>query len=43
MLHDPRFLPPDGTVREVALALMAGWLAGVQTFLPSGTVGADTP
>jgi amidohydrolase len=41
MLHDPRFLPPDETVREVALAMMAGWLAGVQTFLPSGagTVG----
>jgi hypothetical protein len=34
MLHDPRFLPPDGTVREVALALLAGWLAAVETHLP---------
>jgi amidohydrolase len=31
MLHDPRFLPPDAAVRQVALALLAGWLAGVQT------------
>ena len=34
MLHDATFLPPDGTVREVALALLAGWLAAVATHLP---------
>jgi amidohydrolase len=34
MLHDAQFLPPDGTVREVALGLLAGWLAGVETHLP---------
>jgi amidohydrolase len=34
MLHDAQFLPPDGTVREVALALLAGWLAAVETHLP---------
>jgi amidohydrolase len=33
-LHDAAFLPPDGTVREVALALLAGWLAAVETHLP---------
>jgi len=33
MLHDARFLPPDGAVREVALALLAGWLAAVETHL----------
>ena len=33
MLHDARFLPPDSAVREVALALMAGWLAAVETHL----------
>ncbi len=42
MIHDAHFLPPDGTVREVALALMAGWLAAVETFLtPPGTAGQD--
>jgi amidohydrolase len=35
MLHDATFLPPDGTVREVALALMAGWLAAVGVHLPA--------
>jgi amidohydrolase len=25
-LHDPRFLPPDDTVRSVAHALLAGYL-----------------
>ena len=34
MLHDAQFLPPDGTVREVALALLAGWLAAVEQHLP---------
>jgi glutathione S-transferase len=33
MLHDARFLPPDSAVREVALALLAGWLAAVETHL----------
>jgi amidohydrolase len=28
-LHDPRFLPPDNTVRSVAQALLAGYLAAV--------------
>jgi amidohydrolase len=36
MIHDAHFLPPDTTVREVALALMAGWLAAVETFLLTG-------
>jgi amidohydrolase len=45
MLHDARFLPPDGTVREVALALLAGWLAAVETHLPSAVhpEGGDGP
>jgi amidohydrolase len=30
MLHDPRFLPDDAAVRDVAIALMSGWLAGAQ-------------
>jgi amidohydrolase len=34
MLHDPHFLPPDSSVPEVALALMAGWLAAVETHVP---------
>ncbi len=33
MLHDPRYLPPDDAVREVAVALLAGWLGGAQTVL----------
>ncbi|WP_233153667.1 M20 family metallopeptidase [Kineosporia sp. R_H_3] len=41
MLHDAAFLPPDGTVREVALALMAGWLAAVEVHLGPGAAGAD--
>jgi metal-dependent amidase/aminoacylase/carboxypeptidase family protein len=41
-LHDAQFLPPDGAVREVALALLAGWLAGVETHLPRrGAAGED--
>jgi amidohydrolase len=40
MLHDARFLPPDGSVREVAVALLSGWLAGVETFVaPDGQDG----
>lgn len=31
MLHDARYLPSDGVVREVAVTLLAGWLAGAQT------------
>jgi hypothetical protein len=30
MLHDPRFLPDDDRVGDVARALLAGWLAGAQ-------------
>jgi amidohydrolase len=42
MLHDPHFLPPDGTVREVALALLAGWLGAVETHvLHVGTASED--
>jgi amidohydrolase len=41
MLHDPHFLPPDGTVREVALALMAGWLGAVETHLPQVGPGSE--
>jgi amidohydrolase len=47
MLHEPGFLPSDDAVREVAVAQMAGWLAGVQTLLevpqvpPSASVVAD--
>jgi amidohydrolase len=41
-LHDARFLPPDGVVREVALALLAGWLAAVETHLAGvGAAGED--
>jgi len=42
LLHDATFLPPDGTVREVALALLAGWLAGVEAYLPH-SLPADVP
>jgi len=31
MLHDATFLPPDGTVRQTATAMLAGYLAGVET------------
>jgi len=41
MLHDAAFLPPDGTVREVASALLAGWLAAVETHLPHLVAGAE--
>lgn len=30
MLHDSRYLPPDHTVRDVALALLAGYLGGAE-------------
>jgi amidohydrolase len=30
MLHDARFLPADDRIRDVAVALMSGWLAGAQ-------------
>lgn len=29
-LHDPRFLPPDAAVGDVAQAMLAGWLAAAQ-------------
>jgi len=32
-LHDPRYLPGDGAVGEVARALLAGWLAAAETLL----------
>ncbi len=31
MLHDPRFLPPDRVVGEVAAAMLAGYLGAVDT------------
>lgn len=34
MLHDATFLPPDTTVRDAALALLSGYLAGVETHVP---------
>jgi len=30
-LHHPRFVPPDDTVREVAMAFLAGYLAAGAT------------
>lgn len=36
-LHHPEFLPTDGAVRDVARALVAGWLAGAELVL-EGTV-----
>ena len=33
MLHDASYLPADHVVREVALALLAGWLAGAEAAL----------
>ena len=38
MLHDPRFLPADQRIRDVAIALMCGWLAGVQLLGASGAI-----
>jgi amidohydrolase len=40
MLHDPRFLPDDARVADVAQALLAGWLAGAQ--LLADASGATT-
>jgi amidohydrolase len=34
MLHDAGFLPPDSTVRHTALAMLAGYLAAVQSWVP---------
>jgi amidohydrolase len=39
MLHDARFLPADERVRDVAVALMSGWLAGVQLLAEAGEIG----
>jgi amidohydrolase len=36
MLHDARYLPGDHVVRQVALAMMAGWLAGAERQLVGG-------
>jgi amidohydrolase len=42
MLHAARFLPSDDAVRDVALALLSGWLAGVETFVaPERGTGPD--
>lgn len=39
-LHDPRFLPPDAAVGEVARAMLAGWLAAAGS-LGDGRWGID--
>jgi amidohydrolase len=38
MLHDARFLPSDDRVRDVAVALMSGWLAGAQLLAEAGEI-----
>jgi amidohydrolase len=38
MLHDARFLPSDDRVRDVAVALMSGWLAGAQLLSEAGEI-----
>jgi hypothetical protein len=43
MLHDASFLPPDGAVRDVALALLADYLAGVGAHVPGNRSPARTP
>ncbi|GAB6900042.1 M20 metallopeptidase family protein [Kineosporia succinea] len=35
MLHDPSFLPGDEVVRQVAVALLAGWLGAASVTSPS--------
>ena len=42
MLHDARFLPADERVRDVAVALMSGWLAGAQ-LLAAAARAAESP
>jgi amidohydrolase len=37
MLHDAGYLPGDHVVREVALALLAGWLSGAESLLTAHT------
>jgi amidohydrolase len=37
MLHDAAFLPLDATVRDTALAMLAGYLAAVQAYVPGST------
>jgi amidohydrolase len=43
MLHDPRFLPADAQVRDVAVAMMSGWLGAVQLLAEAGEVILPSP
>ncbi len=44
MLHEPRFLPPDDVIADVAHAMLAGYLAALQHHLGNdGDPAAGTP
>jgi amidohydrolase len=43
VLHDAGYLPSDDVVERVAVALIAGWLAGAETRLRPVSEGRSAP